>query len=115
MNILVADDCEDAVFMAKRKLSRSGHVVDVASNGKEALELFAEHPQYYDVIVLDNNMPILAGLNVLEIMRGLGFNRPVVIYSDADASQEARARGGDFVMKDSHCEGLLSYVCDLAL
>lgn len=59
-------------------------VVGVAANGREALHLIQDlNP---DVVVLDIDMPIMTGIEVVRHLRGQGDLRPILIlsaYSDA--------------------------------
>jgi CheY-like chemotaxis protein len=62
--ILVVEDDKTLREVYATILRFSDYVVDVASNGKAALELCAEN--HYDVILLDLMMPILDGVGFLK-------------------------------------------------
>ena len=66
-HLLVVDDDEMNRDMLSRRLLRHGYAVTVATDGKQALALVAEHP--FDLIVLDVMMPELDGLQVLQTLR----------------------------------------------
>lgn len=71
MRILVVDD-EYVSRMKLQKLLSAYGQCDMASDGKEALKMFAEaHRQWksYDLITLDVNMPELKGQDVLAKIR----------------------------------------------
>lgn len=57
--MLVVDDEPEIAHMLTEILTQSGHQVDIASNGAEALELVARRD--YDRIVSDTKMPVLDG------------------------------------------------------
>jgi len=59
--ILVVDDEPDARDLLDYTLRRAGHHVDSVSNGRQALELFAENSYEYDVILTDVRMPGVTG------------------------------------------------------
>jgi adenylate cyclase len=61
--ILVVDDTEANRDLLSRRLSRSGHLVDTAENGRSALQAAAKSG--YDLILLDLMMPEMNGLEVL--------------------------------------------------
>ena len=63
-NILIADDDSISRKLLRRLLEQDGHEVRAASDGHEALELFADEP--CDVVLLDILMPGLDGISVLE-------------------------------------------------
>ena len=65
--ILVVDDAELNRDLLSRRLSRDGHSVDVAVNGREALDLLAREP--FDVVLLDINMPVMDGYETLERLK----------------------------------------------
>jgi len=62
-HILVADDEESIRWVLGKALTKQGFKVDLASDGKEALELF-QHKSY-DMAVLDIKMPGITGLELL--------------------------------------------------
>jgi len=62
-HILVADDEESIRWVLGKALTKQGFKVDLASDGKEALEMF-QHKNY-DMAVLDIKMPGITGLELL--------------------------------------------------
>lgn len=62
-HILVADDEESIRWVLGKALTKQGFKVDLATDGKEALELFRHHD--YDLAVLDIKMPGITGLELL--------------------------------------------------
>ena len=79
--ILVVDDHPDTVAFLCRFLTRKGFETACASNGAEALELIkSTTPQ---LIILDLQMPVMDGLQLLEQMSGDDHLRtiPVIMYS----------------------------------
>ena len=56
-------------------------VVDVASNGVEGLDKIVKHPGYYDLILLDINMPKMNGLEMLEALTKHRVKETVVVVS----------------------------------
>ncbi len=93
--VLIADDAEVNRMLLRKVLTREGFVVDEVENGQEALDLLDKNQ--YDLIILDNNMPKLGGLETMNIYHALhetqavGKKTPVFIFS-ADATTESRER-----------------------
>ena len=49
-----------------------GAVVDVAKDGQMAVDCFREHPEYYyDVILMDVQMPVMDGRTAARVIRAL--------------------------------------------
>lgn len=70
--ILIAEDNELNREIAKEILEMSGITVEEAENGKIAVEMFAESPVgYYDMILMDVQMPVLNGYEATSAIRKL--------------------------------------------
>lgn len=67
LRILVVDDNEDAANMMAMLLSRNGHAVRVAHNGKEALDEGDE--LLPDIVLMDLGMPVMDGYTACARMR----------------------------------------------
>ena len=68
MKVLVADDDPVTALMLHRILSKLGHQVTSAANGKEALELFLQHDDL-QVVLSDWMMPEMDGLELCRRVR----------------------------------------------
>jgi DNA-binding response OmpR family regulator len=79
MRILIADDEREVVEIMKKFLSRRGFSVDIAFDGKNALESIKAN--HYDLIFLDENMPELTGLEIVEDVRKNGFAQKIVMIT----------------------------------
>lgn len=66
-SILIVDDELMNLDMLSRRLQRCGFVVDVAVNGTEALDKVRH--QSFDLILLDQMMPEMSGVEVLRCLR----------------------------------------------
>jgi len=88
--ILVAEDDPASLELVKVYLESQGYQVACASDGNRALDLGCN--EYFDLILLDLNMPLYGGVEVLHMMRKRYLLRPVkVIALTANTSPEARA------------------------
>ena len=75
---------EDNVFVAETinsLLTRGGHVVTYAQNGAVAWELFRLRAAGFDLILTDENMPVLTGIGLVRRLRDAGHKTRVVIVS----------------------------------
>jgi nitrogen-specific signal transduction histidine kinase/CheY-like chemotaxis protein len=91
--VLVVDDEELVRTTAKAALSRAGYRVLLASNGQEAVDLFAARSSEIDLVVLDMTMPVMGGE---EALQHLAKARPdvVVLASSGYNEEEAQHRFG---------------------
>jgi len=64
--LLVEDNILNQKFCATT-LSRAGHLVEIAENGKVAFEKFRETP--YDLVIMDIAMPIMDGIESTRLIR----------------------------------------------
>lgn len=92
MRILLADDEAEITRALKTMLERSQYTVDVARDGREALD-FLENAAY-DAVVLDVMMPQLDGLTVLRRMRASGNSTPTLLLT-AKSEIDDRVAGLD--------------------
>ncbi|MCW7753997.1 response regulator [Desulfobotulus sp. H1] len=68
--ILLVDDNEVNRFVAGELLGQSGVLVDLAENGRQAVDIIAAHPpDYYFCVLMDVQMPVLDGYEATRIIR----------------------------------------------
>lgn len=83
-SVLVVDDNEVNRDLLARRLQRQGHLVTVAEDGLQALELMRSEP--FDLVLLDIMMPQMNGYQVLENLKADEQLRyiPVIMISAVD-------------------------------
>lgn len=99
--ILLAEDSADNVLIIQLYLKNHPYVIDVAENGRDAVQMFGERA--YDLVLMDIQMPGMDGYEATERIRELeqkkGNESVPIIAVTAHASEEIRRRvlecGGD--------------------
>ena len=79
MKLLIIEDEIDIIHALKKGFEKRGYVVDCAMDGEGGLELY--HINEYDLIILDLNLPIVDGLDVLGAIRKQDKLQKVLILS----------------------------------
>lgn len=92
MRILVAEDEQQLSHVLSSAMTASGHQVDIANNGQEAVEQAKENA--YDVIILDIMMPVKSGLEALKEIRATG-NRTYIMMLTAMGEEDDKVTGLD--------------------
>ena len=100
MRILIIEDDTDAATYIAKALGEAGHVVDMAANGEDALEIASDS---HEVLIVDRMMPKLDGIQLVEQLRGDGVVTPVLFLSALgkvdDRVEGLRAGGDDYLVK----------------
>lgn len=77
VNVLMAEDNDLNAELATVMLEDAGMAVTRAFDGKDAVELFKNHPQgTYDIILMDIMMPNMDGHQAAKMIRTMGTERP---------------------------------------
>lgn len=85
INILWVDDEIDLLKPHILFLESKGYAVHPCNNGRDALDIISENP--YDVVLLDENMPGLTGLETLLEIKQLRPSLPVVMITKNEEEQ----------------------------
>lgn len=110
LRVLLAEDNQINSVLAQAILKRAGHHVDVAANGREALDTFALAP--YDLVLMDMRMPEMDGLEATRRLRESGATLPIIALTAnamaADRQECFDAGMDDFVSKPFEPQELLN-------
>jgi CheY-like chemotaxis protein len=93
-SVLIAEDNEINALLARSALTKSGHRVEVVSNGKAALAALTERGRHFDVVLMDLHMPVMDGLDAISYLRRYedehGIPPVPVLVLSADGQDETR-------------------------
>lgn len=89
-NILAVDDEPSVTKSLSFVLAGPGRTLRTAADGQEALQRLAEPPPV-DVLITDNNMPNLSGLELVRRLRADGFSGRIVVLSAHLTDENRRA------------------------
>ena len=106
-------------MLAETVLEEAGFAVECAENGSEAVEAVKSHrPWYYDIVLMDIQMPVMNGYEAARAIRALGRTDtrllPIVALSanaraeDVELSKESGMN--DHVAKPFDAENLIRVV-----
>ena len=82
LNLLLVEDDRINQLALRRLLEKRGHKVKVASNGQEAVDLFAQFE--FDCILMDIQMPVMNGVEATQSIRAsetLSVRKHVTIFA----------------------------------
>jgi len=104
VHILYMEDDPGLARLVQKRLRREGYVIDLAGNGEEGLVMYAEG--VYDVIIVDQEMPVCNGLKVLETMAAEAQRLPPTIMLTGTGNEETAVEAmklgaGDYLVKDA--------------
>jgi CheY-like chemotaxis protein len=87
--VLVVDDVETNLYVARGLIAPYGLSVETAISGFEAIDKIKDGLTY-DIIFMDHMMPRMDGIEATKILRDLGYSKPIVaLTANALAGQAA--------------------------
>lgn len=94
--ILLVDDDTGLLFMAKTLLERIGYTVTTQSSAPDAFADFCISPDEYDLVITDQTMPSMTGLELAEKIFLVRPEIPIILstgYSPAVSREKVLAMG----------------------
>jgi CheY-like chemotaxis protein len=104
-NILLVEDNEINQLVATELLAEGNVTVEVANNGKEALDMILARPTHWDVVLMDMQMPVMDGVTAtIEVRKTMSAEQLPIVAMTANAmvqdKEKCMAAGmQDFVTK----------------
>jgi DNA-binding NtrC family response regulator len=107
--ILLIDDDADLRHFLQVELESRGHAVQCLEQAAQGPDLLRRAP--FDLVLLDNKMPSMSGIEFLEALRELGLTVPVILmtgYSTYDTAIQAMNLGAfDYLVKPDDFQGFV--------
>lgn len=88
LQVLVAEDDPINSRIIKKRLEKSGHKVFHTINGEECARAYEEKPAFFDVVLMDMQMPIVDGMTSTKMIRSTEKS-----HSRAQLSSRAMVNG----------------------
>ena len=116
LRVLVVEDTRANQELVKRALGRRGHVVEVAEDGRQAVDFVSRAA--FDVVLMDLQMPVMDGFQATAAIRAMPDAGQVPIialtaHATADDRDRCRAAGmDDFLPKPLDITKLVEMVED---
>ena len=102
LNLFLVEDEDDFAYLMRKSLERAGHHVTVCRTAADALIVLG-HSNFH-LVVLDQRLPDMAGLELLQAMQQEGIQTPVLMVTGVGdehlATQVLRSGALDYVVKD---------------
>lgn len=89
--LLVDDEC-DLVATSQRSLEALGYAVLAFTDPRSALDAFRQRPQHFDLVLTDQSMPHLSGIDLARELHRIRPAVPVVLVSGRGARAYETAR-----------------------
>jgi diguanylate cyclase (GGDEF)-like protein/PAS domain S-box-containing protein len=102
IRILYIEDDPGLARLMQKRLGRAGYSVDIASDGEAGIAKY--HTESYDVVFVDQSLPVHDGLEVIRILGSNGSLPPTIMITgtgDERVAVEAMKLGAaDYIVKD---------------
>jgi len=90
--VLVVDDDAPVATVTQRVLERSGYRVTTCTSSSDALALLRVDPEQFDLLLTDQTMPNLTGMQLAEAVHALRPDLPIILTSGFAEVPDAAAR-----------------------
>ncbi len=101
--IMIVDDEETLAPLGKRRLEGLRYEVTALTSSVEALKIFMENPQRFDLVITDQTMPKITGDVLAQELLKIRPDIPIILctgFSHSITPEKAKAMGiRDFLMK----------------
>ena len=91
LNVLLVEDNELNMEIARFIIENEGAKVTCVTNGKEAVDIYKNAPESFDIILMDIMMPEMDGYEATRMIREMDLNIPIVAMT-ANAFMEDKMK-----------------------
>ncbi|RMC49732.1 response regulator transcription factor [Lactobacillus sp. ESL0228] len=81
LRILIIEDDTSVAEMMEMFFAKEDWISSVATDGIQAVEMFKKHPDRYDLITLDLNLPKKDGIQVVKEIRVISAKIPIIMLT----------------------------------
>jgi len=104
--VLIVDDVESNLYVAKGLMAPYGLSIDTATSGFEAIDKI-KGGAVYDIIFMDHMMPKMDGIEAAKNIRGLGYTQPIIALTANALSGQAE------IFMENGFDGFISKPIDI--
>ena len=101
-SVLIVEDTISCARMLAKSIDKYNVDAVCVYNGQEAVDQVKKDISKYAIILMDNQMPVMDGMNATEIIRSLGYEKPIIGVTgdvmDEDV-QKFREKGANEVLR----------------
>lgn len=93
LKILVTDDDQATRRIMRKLMEKMNHNVDEAENGQQCVQMVLEsirQQRPYDVIFIDNMMPIMSGNEAIRVLQENSVKIPIVVLTGSSDTHEIK-------------------------
>lgn len=112
MRLLIIEDDQKVSQFIQRGFKELGHIVDIATDGKQGL--FLAMTEQYDALIVDRMLPNVDGLTILQTLRAANNKTPALVLSAMgkvdDRVKGLRSGADDYLVKPFAFEELLARI-----
>jgi len=116
-HILVVDDEPLLLELYTSFLEGEGLTVTACSDGKEALKLYVQQPNKFDVVFTDNEMPTMTGKQLCQTIKSINKHQPIIFatgYGSKKLEEGLISLGGvEFFLKPIILTRLVEIISEL--
>ncbi|MBN1254213.1 MAG: MEKHLA domain-containing protein [Deltaproteobacteria bacterium] len=103
IRILYIEDDPGLARLVQKRLQRSGYMVDIATDGEQGVAKY--EADSYDLMFVDQNLPVYDGLEVIRILGSKGILPPTIMITGSGdervAVESMKLGASDYIVKDT--------------
>lgn len=89
--ILLVDDDENLIFSSQLMLKQLGYIVISQTNPEQALQLFRSDPKHFDLVITDQSMPHMNGMQLALELTQIRPDIPIILCTGLDPTSDIAA------------------------